>query len=327
MFTSPSVKRRLPYSARADLEWWKNIVTEWNGIHFISPERNMVHIYTDASGTKGTGGVFGNEWFPRRTPRRLHKRHTQVKEMYAALYAILCWGDRLRGKHVVFHIDNEAVFCSLNNLSIRSPDTMRLLCQLLQLACLLDFTFSSIWLSSSDNSVADAASRFSFSRMFSLAPNLQLKPSPRRLRIGGTSATPTCPKPSLSIFGTGSHQARDQPTSSAKSPSSHTLERIVSTTPMGLSSPHPKRQSWDGLSPLPAEFNPEPSNSTSGTSSPCIPTPTFHLRHVQPPSSSGSSGASNGTTASATSSASCPFASRCSGSYSSTSHLQRTLGT
>ncbi|GLB36092.1 hypothetical protein LshimejAT787_0303800 [Lyophyllum shimeji] len=157
-FSSPFAKRRLPRPARHDIAWWRAFAAEWNGIRFLSPNRETIDVYTDASGTKGMGGVFGAQWFSARMPRRYRKAHIQVKEMYAVIYAILCWGESFRGKHIIFHIDNDAVFRALNNLTIRSEPTMRLLRHFLNLACRLDLSFSSVWLSSSENSLADAAS-------------------------------------------------------------------------------------------------------------------------------------------------------------------------
>lgn len=81
----------------------------WNGVHLLTPSREKVHIYTDASGAKGIGGIFGLKWFSARLPRRLMKRDIQFKEMFAVVHAILCWGEEFRGKHIVFHIDNQAV--------------------------------------------------------------------------------------------------------------------------------------------------------------------------------------------------------------------------
>ncbi|KAJ3534181.1 hypothetical protein NMY22_g7033 [Coprinellus aureogranulatus] len=167
-FASPFAKRRITGMARKDLEWWSSFAVSWNGIRFISPERETMHIYTDAAGTKGLGGHFGNCWYSERCPRRYRHEHIQVKEMLAVLHAVLRWGNELRRKHVIFHVDNEAIVSAINKLSIDSVPTMKILKSLISLACRLDFSFSSLWLSSSDNAIADAASRFSFTRMFEL---------------------------------------------------------------------------------------------------------------------------------------------------------------
>ncbi|KAF7366908.1 Integrase/recombinase xerD [Mycena sanguinolenta] len=186
-FPSPFSRRRLSKPARRDIAWWAMFAMEWNGVRLISPQRPTLHVYTDASGSKGLGGYFGTHWFSMRCPQRHRKQHIQVKEMLAVVHAVLRWGDRFRGSHVVFHIDNEAVYNSLRNFSIRSTPTMTLLRQFIALACRLDFSFSSVWLSSVENSIADAASRFSFTRMFELAPFLDKQPSSKHLQIGANT--------------------------------------------------------------------------------------------------------------------------------------------
>lgn len=62
-------------------------------------------------------------------------------EMYAVLYAVLCWGKSFRGHHIVFHNNNKAVYSTLNSLTVQSPDMMDLFHQILQFACILDFSF------------------------------------------------------------------------------------------------------------------------------------------------------------------------------------------
>ena len=92
-FPSPFSLHKIPWTVCQDIEWWCKFAGEWNGVHFILPERNIIHVYTDASGTKGLGGIIGSEWFSARTPWQYRTRHIQVKEMYAVIYAILCWGN------------------------------------------------------------------------------------------------------------------------------------------------------------------------------------------------------------------------------------------
>ena len=56
-FRSPYAVRSIPKYARADLTWWTTFIPSWNGIRLITPSRPVIHIYTDASGAKGIGGV------------------------------------------------------------------------------------------------------------------------------------------------------------------------------------------------------------------------------------------------------------------------------
>jgi hypothetical protein len=182
-FKSRFARRRISRPAQRDITWWRTYSSQWNGVHFISPTRPTLHLYTDASGNKGIGGVFGDQWFSSCIPHRYLKEDIQIKEFYAIIHALLCWGPQLRGKHVIFHTDNQDVFSTLKKLSIRSAPTMELLRQFLGLACQLDFTFSTEWLPSKENPIADAASRYQFKLLFAIAPYLQAKPSPKALSL------------------------------------------------------------------------------------------------------------------------------------------------
>lgn len=209
------------------------------------------------------------------------------------LHAVLCCGDCLAHKHIVFHIDNEAVANALASLSIWSAPTMAVLRQLLSLACHLNFTFESSWLSSIENSLADAASRFSYSRLFVLAPYLNKQPSSKRLRLGGMTTTVNGRKPSCSIFGMGSHLVHDLPTAQASPVSSSTptcTDSIMLTDP---SSQHLNPPSCPGFPVSLATYNKRLSSAISPTFDPCTQTWTSHSWHAKRPSSSASSRALN----------------------------------
>ncbi|KAK7020836.1 hypothetical protein R3P38DRAFT_2418803, partial [Favolaschia claudopus] len=108
------------------------------------------HIFTDASGSKGAGGVFQTNWFSIRIPNRYRTRDIKFKELFAVVHALLCWGPQLSGSHVTFHIDNTNAFHALDNLSIRSAPTMQLLRQFLFLCARFDITFTPLWIPSED---------------------------------------------------------------------------------------------------------------------------------------------------------------------------------
>ncbi len=163
----------------------------------IASDRPLVTVHTDASGTKGAGGVLQDKWFAIRMPHRYRHRDIKFKEFYAIIYSILCWGDEFKGSHVLFYTDNTDVHAALSNLTIRSEPMMELLRQFLGLACRFDFTFESRWIPSGDNSLADAASRFQYQRLFDLAPYLQRKPSPKRHHVD--TSLPAGPRPSITL--------------------------------------------------------------------------------------------------------------------------------
>ncbi len=109
-FKSPFQRLRIPNGARSDLRWWSLFCTTWNGVRIISPPMYALQVFTDASGTKGLGGIFGDRrWFSSRIPRRFRGEDIQFKEIYALLQAVLRWGDQWDSAHVQFNVDNQAV--------------------------------------------------------------------------------------------------------------------------------------------------------------------------------------------------------------------------
>jgi len=72
----------------------------------IEQPRVTLHIYTDASGKKGLGGIFRRHLVSLRCPRRFSLRDIQFKEIYAVLQAIMRWGHLWDSHHIVFHVDS-----------------------------------------------------------------------------------------------------------------------------------------------------------------------------------------------------------------------------
>lgn len=181
----PFTRRRVPSGVRSDIAWWLAFSREWNGIRLLQPSAPTLHIYTDASGTKGLGGYFGDLWFCTRVARRHRAKDIQFKELYAILHAILCWGHTWSGQHIVFHCDNQDVVSWLTKGTGRSKHAMPILRIVIMIAVCLKFSFSCVWLPSAENAIADAASRFQYSRMFDLAPYLSSKSSSTISRLNG----------------------------------------------------------------------------------------------------------------------------------------------
>ncbi|KAG5717591.1 hypothetical protein E4T56_gene5241 [Termitomyces sp. T112] len=303
---TPFTSRHITKTACRDIQWWATIAPDWNGIRIITPMRKTANIFTDASGAKGLGGHFGTEWFAARCPHRLRHEHIQVKEMFAVIYAILCWGESLWGLHVIFHVDNEAVFNAIHDKTIRSKPTMKLVQLLIALACRIDFSFSSEWLSSTENSVADAASHFSFSHMFTIAPWLNKKPSLKHLQTGGFSKTDTIPHLLPFIFGMDSQPAPDARTQPAKGNLFSTYSSTIYTMPTDQSSPPLSSPSSLGLRASAAEFNPRQSKPTWPQSAHFMLTPTSPSPQSSHPLCNASSAALNATMASETTGQSSP---------------------
>ena len=161
--------QRLTAAARRDLEWWKMLLPVWSGVAAIDPPRKEFIIETDVSGIKGIGGYWPTtgKMFSTRMPRRHRKKHINYKEMHAVLHAIAEWGDDWKGQSLTVRCDNFAVVQGINKKTIRGG-AIQPLQQLLLLAGINDIVVRACWISTKDNAVADALSRFDMDRVANL---------------------------------------------------------------------------------------------------------------------------------------------------------------
>ena len=174
---------RIPLSARRELQWWLKFLPHWSGICLISSmPRSHIHLYTDASSLKGIGGWWSTFAFSARLPRFRRIKHIDWKEAYAILFAFAKWSSHWHGCLVEIHCDNSAIIAAINSQSIRGP-AINILQTLFLLASLDNIDLKATWLSSKDNWIADALSRFEFSKLANIFP--QLHDLSRRHRLHG----------------------------------------------------------------------------------------------------------------------------------------------
>ena len=172
-------QRRLSVGLRKDLYWWRDFLSSWNGRSIITERRPRVSLFTDASSLFGIGGYYLCEGqamadIPLRNcfwERPRESRHINTMELFAVLRALRRWSSEWTGCQVVVHIDNEAAFHAIRSGSIRggAMDTLR---ALLLVAAGDDLRLTACWLPSAENGLADAFSRFQFSRVADILPQL-----------------------------------------------------------------------------------------------------------------------------------------------------------
>ena len=252
-FSTPFSRLHIPSGARSDLGWWSALSAHWNGVQIIDPDRPTIYVETDASGRKGLGGVWQDFWFASCCPRRFRDRDIQFKEIYTILQAILRWGDTWFGTHVVFRCDNQAVVQWLSSDTARSAPGMSVLRQIILLSSVLHFTFSAVWIPTSENALAEAASCFQYSRLFHLAPQLCQTSSTPRSQIIGIRRTLTSLEKSHFSSGAGSLPRPGTLTHPPNDPFSTSFGSTPSMPPLPVSSSlRLSSVSWPGPFTLPA---------------------------------------------------------------------------
>ena len=150
----------------------------------INPARPQVHLYTDASGTKGIGGWWSSLAFSACVPCRYRHKLIDWKEAYAILFAFAKWSTHWHGYTVIIHCDNSAIVSALSTRSIRG-DAIDPLQLILLASAAEDIEIVSEWLSSEANWIADALSRFHLHLIADLFPQFR-DASPHRRESGST---------------------------------------------------------------------------------------------------------------------------------------------
>ena len=167
---------KLTQEARADLIWWYECVSTHNGVSYYAPSwahDDVIHVFTDASNA-GMGGVCGSQWFGLAyvaSMAPITSRSINWREFHVAVTALATWAQELRGKSVIFHIDNTVVCCILNSLYSPVQDLMfftRAWCLLLEK---YNISMAVVYINTTDNVDADDLSRLRFSEFLDRNPS------------------------------------------------------------------------------------------------------------------------------------------------------------
>ena len=165
---------RLTKQARLDLQWWQDLLPTWNGVSFFDlPELAPVpdfELSTDASGNKGFGGCYNNEWFSVAWLPSQLKLGMAYKELYTIVIACHLWGHCWRHKRVLFYCDNESVVQIVNSGASREDIIMDLVRELFLVAAKNDFRIYASHVAGKKNLIADSLSRFNLQEFFRLVP-------------------------------------------------------------------------------------------------------------------------------------------------------------
>jgi hypothetical protein len=242
----PGAMRKISPAARRDLLWWMTLLPQWSGVLLIHPTRHHTTIYTDASGVKGIGGWWDTHAFSTRLPRNHRTKLIDWKEAYAVLFAFAKWSHLWSGHAVTIMCDNTVIVNAINSKSVRGTaiDPLQLL---FLTAALYDIEVSSTWLSSKDNWIADALSRFKIQKIADIFPQFQSNDSsfhPRRetgkpmsaLRVKlqtffGMDSLPVLDKSIASVR----QPSKDLPSTTVSAlPSRSNLKRLPNSSPPRL---------------------------------------------------------------------------------------------
>lgn len=176
---------------RADIDWWLSFLPSWNGISMFY-ERNWtrsidLELFTDASDV-AMAGYYHGAWFVELVGER--QESINWREMYAVVQAAATWGAQWAGKRILFHVDNMSVVYILRSGTSKSPALMDLMRILFFIAAKFNFEFSSEYINTHDNTIADSLSRLDFYRFWHLDPNANISMTKPKLDTWYSSLDP-----------------------------------------------------------------------------------------------------------------------------------------
>ena len=163
---------RLTSAVKGDLHLWLQFLTQFNGksffLDFVWLSSDMIHLYTDASGSLGYGAVFGRNWLYGAWPKRWSSLNIVILEMFPIVISVEIWANRLANKCVTFHTDNQALVEVINKKTTKDKKLL-VLVRSLVLSCLKhNILFKAVHLPGLCNTSADALSRLQVDKFKSL---------------------------------------------------------------------------------------------------------------------------------------------------------------
>ena len=230
----PSTRLDTPYSVRLDFMWWHTLLPLFNGIYLFQEERPKLRLFSDAS-QKGLGAYYvsASEASVRQENsfsmlvRDDHLgQHINILELCAIQAAFLTWAQSWSQKTVIVHTDSEVAFWALKNHKAFGAAFYPLR-HILLLASTYDIIIKPVHIPGVTNEIADALSRFEWTRLANLCPHWQfpypITPFPRGFKAlslpplthGQNSYTTDLPK----ALETGTEQLRSSTNSTLQSTS------------------------------------------------------------------------------------------------------------
>ena len=167
--------------ARADFNWWFELLSDWNGVSIIHRPfcfDSSVQLSTDASLSIGFGGVFGNHWFSAPWPPSFSQLSIAPKELFAIWAAISIWHRKLTNSQVTLFTDNSSCTDVWFSGSTKDPAMLRILRALFFLCARSNIHLCLVHVEGQRNTLADLLSRFQFEKFREAHPSADADPHP-----------------------------------------------------------------------------------------------------------------------------------------------------
>ena len=183
--SNPAHRIRLNLAAKADLRAWLVFLVSFNGKEFFLSDQwissRALHLYTDASGSQGYGGLLGREWFMGSWPTSWQDKPITIKEFFPIVAALELWCQQLAQQRIIFHTDNMALTHIINKSSAKDTQIMTLVRHCVVICMRHNIYFKAQHVPGVNNVLADRLSRQQVADFHKLAP--WAKSTPEQLPV------------------------------------------------------------------------------------------------------------------------------------------------
>lgn len=104
--------------AKLDMKIWLSFLKNSNGTSMFLHDRFLsnktLDLYTDATKSKGFGGVYGSRWFYGSFPDDWKVKNIMTLEFYPIILALEIWGSLWKNHCILSFTDNEALVSVIN---------------------------------------------------------------------------------------------------------------------------------------------------------------------------------------------------------------------
>jgi hypothetical protein len=176
---------RITNEIREDLKMWMEFLSNFNGLTSFPSlswqDSDTLEFYTDSSGSRGCGVIFGNQWSSLAWPSHWHAnmcKDITFLELVPIVLGIHIWAEQLKSQKLLLHIDNLALVHVINKKTSKSKNVMVLLRSLVLHTLHFNIQVRATHVPGKCNLIADAISRFQWQRFRQLAPLAEKFPSP-----------------------------------------------------------------------------------------------------------------------------------------------------
>ena len=119
---------RVTRGIKEDIQVWLQFLREFNGTRYFPEsswlDSSVLELYTDSAGSSGCGAYFQGQWAYFEWP--LHWRNSAISkditflELVPIVLSLCIWGQNIKAKEIIMHVDNMALVEVFNKQSSKS---------------------------------------------------------------------------------------------------------------------------------------------------------------------------------------------------------------